>query len=262
MRDTANPMAIFPMCLNTFRTRKTHAFSTKLLITPGETGAELILASDPDCDRMGAAAPLTLDPTGPWASFDGNQLGALLADFVLSKRKAANTLSENHYVITTLVTTLMIKRIAEAYGVQGKNENLVGFKWICSLMDKLGPDEFVFGTEESHGYLVGTYARDKDGAIACMLMSELAAEAKANGKSVHDKLNELYFEYGYHAERLLTIKMEGSDGMRRMKLVMEKLRNDTPQQLGELKISSLRDYAAGSITMLGGGARTAVRTDR
>ena len=209
------------------------------------TGAELILASDPDCDRMGAAAPVTTDIKGDWKTLTGNQLGAILAEFILNQRKANGTLTSDHYVITTLVTTLMAKRITEAYGCTCYNENLVGFKWICSVMDEVGPDHFVFGTEESHGYLVGQYARDKDGAVACMLMTELAAWVKSTGKSLFEFLDELYLKYGYHGEELVTIRMEGSDGMRRMEALMAKFRAEPPTDLGGVKVHSMRDYSSG-----------------
>ena len=124
------------------------------------SGGELILASDPDCDRMGAAAPVTTDSTGEWAVFNGNQLGVLLGDFIMTKRKEAGTLSADNYVVTTLVTTKMLSRAAEHFGVRCLADNLVGFKWICSVMDQEGPSKFIYGTEESHGYLVGEYARD------------------------------------------------------------------------------------------------------
>jgi len=207
-----------------------------------ESGAELVLASDPDCDRMGAAAPLTLEPGSEWATFNGNQLGALLCDFVLSQLDERGDLTKNSYAVTTLVTTTMINRICEYYRVKCYNENLVGFKWICNLMDVVGPKDFVFGAEESHGYLVGEYCRDKDGAIACLMMSELAAAAKAQGMSVHQKLAHLYRDHGYHAERLITIRMEGSDGMKRMEKMMNLLRDETPWQLGNVEFTSLRDY--------------------
>ncbi len=207
-----------------------------------ETGTELILASDPDCDRMGAAAPMTLDPSGPWKTFNGNQLGVLLADYVLGQRKAADTISSANFVVTTLVTTMMIKRLTEAYGARCFNENLVGFKWICNVVDREGPDDFVFGTEESHGYLVGTYARDKDGAIACLLMTELAAKCKAERITLFDRLDQLYRMHGYHSERLLTVRMEGSDGMKRMQKLMDKLRTDGPEAMGGMSIKATRDF--------------------
>ncbi len=210
-----------------------------------QTGGELILATDPDCDRMGAAAPMTIDPAGPWDTFNGNQLSVLLGEFVLSKRAEAGTLSESNFVVTTLVTTQMLRRACESYGVRCFDNNLVGFKWICSVVDEQGPDDFVYGTEESHGFLVGQYCRDKDGAVACMLMAELAADVKAKGMSLHQFLDSLYAKYGYHQERLVNIRMEGSDGMKRMEALMAKFRSDPPQSLGGIPVVAVRDYQSG-----------------
>ena len=151
------------------------------------------------------------------------------------------------FMVTTLVTTQLTRRIAEHYGIRCYDNNLVGFKWICNVVDEAGPEGFVFGAEESHGYLTGTYARDKDGAVACMLMSELAAKCVAEGKSVHEKLDELYRQHGYHAERLATIRMEGSDGMRRMQQLMDRLRSAGPDSLGGLDVSAVRDYGQSEI---------------
>ena len=217
-----------------------------------ETGAELILATDPDCDRMGAAAPLTTDPNGDWGTFNGNQLGALLADFILSQRQATNHLDADKFIVTTLVSTMMLKRIADSFGVRCSHENLVGFKWIASVIDDWGPDNFVYGTEESHGFLVGQYCRDKDGAIACLLMTELAAHVKAMGISLHEHLDKLYLKYGYHGERLITIRMEGSDGMKRMEALMSKFRTDPPAELGGLSVAARRDYANATRTLADG----------
>ncbi len=205
-------------------------------------GTELILASDPDCDRMGAAVPVTTDPSGPWQVLNGNQLSALLCEFILRQRKKGGQLKPEHYVVTTLVTTLMLERICKSFNVRCLGQNLVGFKWICNVMDQVGPENFVFGTEESHGFLVGQYCRDKDGAVACMLMSELAAEVKSRGISLIDHLNQLYRTYGFHGERLVTIQMEGSDGMRRMQSLMEAFRTRPPASIGGLPIVGIRDY--------------------
>jgi phosphoglucomutase/phosphomannomutase len=208
------------------------------------TGAELIMASDPDCDRMGAAAPVTQDVTGQWHVFNGNQLCVLLGDFVMRKRKAAGRLLPENYIVTTLVTTQMLQRAAEHYGVKCFGDNLVGFKWICSVMDREGPAEFIYGTEESHGFLVGEYCRDKDGVVACMLMAELAAEVKASGKTLVEHLDSLYAKFGYHQERLINIQMTGSDGMKRMQALMAKFRSDPPTTMGGLAITGIRDYAS------------------
>jgi len=207
-----------------------------------QTGADLALATDPDCDRMGCAAPLTLAPDAPWATLNGNQLGALLADYVLDRRQAAGTLSPRHYLVKTLVTTELIRRIGDSYGVRTCGNLLVGFKWIGGAVDDQGPDRFVMGCEESHGYLVGQYARDKDGTVSCMLMSELAARLKADGKSVHQRLDELFLQHGLHSERLLTIQMAGSEGMVRMQRLMERFRRQPPATLGSRPLAAVRDY--------------------
>ena len=129
---------------------------------------------------------------------------------LLERRKAAGTLSPQHYVAKTLVTTEMIRRIADAYGVRTCGELLVGFKWIAGLVDDEGPERYVFGAEESHGYQVGTYTRDKDGVVAALLMSELAARAKSQGQTLHQKLDALYWQYGCHAERTVSATMPSS----------------------------------------------------
>ena len=129
------------------------------------------------------------------------------------------------------------------FGVRCLADNLVGFKWICSVMDEEGPSNFIYGTEESHGYLVGEYARDKDGVVACMLMTELAAEIKSQGKSLWEHMDSLYEKYGFHQERLVNIKMTGSDGMKRMEALMAKFRSDPPKTLGGLAVTGVKDYS-------------------
>lgn len=203
-----------------------------------EIGADLILATDPDCDRMGCAAPLTTDPAGEWGTFTGNQLGGLLTDYVLEQ----SHLTPEHYVVKTLVTTELIRRIADSYQVKTYGNLHVGFKWIAGQVDDAGPERFLFGTEESHGYMVGTYARDKDGAVACMLMAELAARVKAEGKSLHEKLEALYWQHGYHAEHTINVFMAGSEGMTRMQALMRQLREQPPKSLAGIEVTAIRDY--------------------
>ena len=161
----------------------------------------------------------------------------------MTKRKEAGTLSADSFIVTTLVTTKMLSRAAEHFGVRCFADNLVGFKWICSVVDREGPSDFIYGTEESHGYLVGEYARDKDGVVACMLMSELAAEIKSQGKSLWQHMDSLYEKYGLHHERLINIKMTGSDGMKRMEALMAKFRSDPPKTLGGLAVTGINDYS-------------------
>ncbi len=221
-----------------------------------QTGADLVLVTDPDCDRIGVAAPQTLKPGAAWATFTGNQIGALLTDFVLENTAG---LTPDHYLVKTLVTTEMIRRIGQSYGVKTYGDLLVGFKWIGGLMDEKGPDKFVLGLEESHGYLAGQYARDKDGALAAMLMAEAAARAKAAGKSVYEKLEDLFWQHGYHAEHVLNLQMEGSEGMGRMKALMQQFRDRPPRTLAGIPVAAVRDYqnltvrtAAGEVRPLAG----------
>lgn len=225
-----------------------------LIIARGkQVGADLILASDPDCDRIGLAAPLTPAAGSAWGTMTGNQIGALLAEYILDRRKAGRSLSPDHYVVKTLVTTEMIGRIADAYGVKTCGDLQVGFKYIGGTMDEMGPDKFVFGTEESHGYLVGQYARDKDAAVAAMLLAELGAQVKANGQTLHQKLDSLYWQYGCHAEKQVSVTMPGSEGMSRMQALMARFRTDPPCTLAGMTVVRVRDYLNLQTLTPGGG---------
>jgi len=217
-----------------------------------ETGADLVLVTDPDCDRIGIAAPQTLKSGAPWATFTGNQIGALLTDFVLENTSG---LTPEHYLVKTLVTTEMIRRIGQSYGVPTHGDLLVGFKYIGGMMDERGPDKFVLGLEESHGYLAGQYARDKDGALAAMLMAEAAAQAKAAGKSVYEKLEDLFWQHGYHAEHVLNLQMEGSEGMGRMIALMQQFRDAPPRALAGIPVAAVRDYQNRIIRTADGAVR-------
>ncbi len=216
-------------------------------------GFDLIMATDPDADRLGVAAPRTTDSSGEWATLNGNQIGSVLAEYILARRQAAGTLTPEHYIVKTLVTTALTAKIAQHYGVGCETNLLVGFKWIAGVMDRDGADKFVFGTEESHGYLVGEYARDKDGPVACMLMSELAAQLKADGQSLHQYLDSLYLRHGYHAEHLINVFMEGSEGMANMKKLMAAFRSHPPQSLGGMPVAQVRDYLHSQILPVGDG---------
>ena len=205
-----------------------------------QSGAELILSTDPDADRLGCAA--RLKKGGAWKPFTGNQIAALLAEHILAGRKAAGRHSREDYLVKTIVTTEMIRRIGDAYGVRTYGELMVGFKWIAGLMDDLGPERFVFGAEESHGYLVGQYARDKDAAVAALLMAELAAQCKARGQTLHEKLDALFWQYGCHQERTVSKTMPGSEGMGRMTALMNRLRKTPPTSLAGTAVSQTRDF--------------------
>ncbi len=241
----ASPDGDFPNVPNHVANPENSEVFSDIITYARDVEADIILATDPDCDRLGCAAPLATDSSGTWATFSGNQIGALLADFVLDKRRQNGSISAEHFVVKTLVTTEMVKHIADSYGVRTIGKLLVGFKWIGGAIDEFGPEKFVFGTEESHGYLVGHYARDKDAAVAAMLMSELAAQVKADGQTLHEKLDALYWQHGYHAERTLNLKMTGFEGMARMKALMATFRAEPPLKLAGLDIVRVRDYQRG-----------------
>ena len=223
---------------------------TAMIARAEESGADIILSTDPDADRLGAAA--RLGQGEKFVPFTGNQIGALLADFVLSCRKEAKTLSPEHYVVKTLVTTELTRRVADSYGAKTYGNLLVGFKWIAQVIDQVGPEKFVLGTEESHGFQVGVYARDKDGAVAAMLLAELAVKCKAAGQTLHEKLDELFIKHGAHAERTVSVSFPGSEGMARMTQLMSQLRSEPPEQLAGISVAQVRDYENLLVTPRGG----------
>lgn len=248
----AEPSGDFPNVPGHVSNPENRAVFDEIIVHAQKVAADVILATDPDADRLGVAAPLTSDSQGPWATLNGNQIGALLTDFVCATMKRLGKLTPRSYVIKTLVTTELTRRIAESHGVRCEGNLHVGFKWIAGVMDELGPDDFVFGTEESHGYLIGQYARDKDGAVACLLMAMLAAELKAIGKSLHQRLNELLIQHGCHEESLVNVQMEGSEGMVQMRKLMHSFRTTPPRQLGGIAVAAVRDYLALTHTAIGG----------
>jgi phosphoglucomutase/phosphomannomutase len=230
-------------------------------------GADLALATDPDCDRIGCAAPLsfagegtgkasgTQNKAASWRTLTGNQLGALLADYLLENRRAKGDLSPQHFIVQTLVTTQLVRRIGDSYGVGTIGDLLVGFKWIAGAIDQFGPERFIYGTEESHGYMAGSYVRDKDGAAASMLLCELAARLKAAGQTLHEKLDALFWQHGVHAERTISVMMPGSEGMVRMMEVMAAFRAAPPAQIAGDRVARVRDYERQIVTPAGGEPR-------
>jgi phosphoglucomutase/phosphomannomutase len=210
-------------------------------------GADLALATDPDCDRIGCAGPVRFAADSAWKTLSGNQIGALLADYVLETRQRAGTLTPDHYIVQTLVTTQLTRRIADSYQVRTFGDLLVGFKWIAQIMDEHDPNLFVYGTEESHGYLAGQHARDKDGGVAALLACELAAKLKAEGHTLHEKLDALFWQHGVHRERTVSVQMPGSEGMTRMQEVMASFRADGPSELAGSRVVQVRDYLSQTI---------------
>lgn len=204
-----------------------------------QAGHDLILASDPDADRLAVAVR---GADGRFVCLTGNQLGALLVDYILRKRSAAGSLSEASYVAETLVTTPLIAAIARAYQVDVVSDLLVGFKYIGQTMDQRGAEGFVFGAEESLGYLAGDYCRDKDAAIAALYTMELAAELLRQNKTLLDRLDELYLQHGYYAETQQSIVCKGDRGRQQIEGLMARLRSQPPDELAGWSFTAVRDY--------------------
>jgi phosphoglucomutase/phosphomannomutase len=202
-------------------------------------GAQLVLASDPDADRLGVAVR---DGNGNYRPLSGNALAALLVDYILRKRKSSGTLGPAHYVVTTLVTTPLVGAIARSYKVRVVDDLLVGFKYIAQAIDREGGDRFVFGCEESLGYLAGSYARDKDAAVAALHICECAAELKKQGKTLLDRLDELYLEHGYHAELQRSETCRGAQGKGQLERLIERLTRDPPTALAGIALARVRDF--------------------
>lgn len=211
-----------------------------------EVDADIILATDPDADRLGVYAKDTA--TGEYVSFTGNMSGMLIAEYILRERTAAGTLPENPALVETIVTTDMAKSVAAAYGVN-LIEVLTGFKYIgeqIRLFEENNTYNYVFGLEESYGCLAGTYARDKDACVAVMLLCEVAAFYKAQNKTLWNAMVEMYEKYGYYKEGLATLTLKGEKGAKQIKDMMEKMRSEMPSQIGEYKVNAMRDYLKGT----------------
>jgi phosphoglucomutase/phosphomannomutase len=215
------------------------------------TGADLVLASDPDADRIGVGVPVTGDPKGDWITLDGNQIAVLLAAFVMKETESLGKLRSDHYLITTLVSTQMGKALARREGVRTEDDLLVGFKWIAQRIDEAGPAGFLFGFEESHGYLKGTYARDKDAAVASLLFAELAATVKDRKQTVVEYLDDLYIDVGHHGEHLINKTYKGREGVEKIQTLMRAFRTDPPRKIAGLEITEVYDYLTHEIRTLG-----------
>ncbi len=202
---------------------------------------DLILGTDPDCDRVGIVVK---NSDGEYITMTGNQTGALLCEYILSQKSEKNIMPENPFVAKTIVTTDIIRNICNNYSVT-MFECLTGFKFIGELIHKheeKGNKHFVFGFEESYGYLAGTHSRDKDGVVASMLIAEMAAFYSLQKKTLYDALNDLYEKYGWHKEGVCNIYREGIDGAEEIKRIMSSFRNNPPKIISGLKVLALRDY--------------------
>jgi phosphoglucomutase/phosphomannomutase len=216
------------------------------------TRAAIILASDPDADRLGVAVR---DASGEFVPLTGNRIAALLCDYVLRKRTVAGTLTPKHYVLESVVTTKLVAALAKSHGLRSLDDLMVGFKFVADTMDREGPDLFVFAAEESLGYLTGSYARDKDASVAALLMCETAAELRAVGKTLLDRLDELYVEHGYYLETQKSEAAKGAQGQALIEKLMRSFREQPPAELGGIRFARALDYGQKEIRRLPDNAR-------
>ena len=211
-----------------------------------EIDADLVLATDPDADRLGVRVK---DKDGVYHDLTGNMSGCLLADYEIGQRKAVKGLPEDGVLIKTIVTTNMADAIADYYGVK-LTEVLTGFKYIGQQIlgfEQKGKGTYLFGFEESYGCLIGTHARDKDAIVATMALCEAAAWYKAQGKTLWDAMIDLYERYGYYKDDIKSVSLKGVEGLQKIQEIMETLRAKTPETLGGYQVCRFRDYKAGVI---------------
>lgn len=207
-------------------------------------GADIIIGTDPDCDRVGVVVK---DNSGEYIVLNGNQVGSLLVDYVMSNKVEEIKNMNKPMIVKTIVTSELGSEIAKSYGV-GSVDTLTGFKFIGEKIHQYEQDNsatFIMGYEESYGYLVGTHARDKDGVVSALLISEMAAYYYDKGMSLYEGLQEVYKKYGYYREELKSITLKGIDGMEQIKSIMNTFRTSSIKEIAGIKVSELKDYSKG-----------------
>ena len=217
-----------------------------------EVNADVVLATDPDADRLGVYAKDSA--TGEYMSFTGNMSGMLIAEYILSEKKAKGILPKNGALIKTIVTTNLADVVAKEYNVK-LIEVLTGFKYIgeqIKLFEQNHSYEYVFGFEESYGCLVGTHARDKDAIVAVMMLCEAAAYYKKQGLTLWDQMLRIYEKYGYFKETLVSITKKGKEGLAEIQGMLDKLRSNPPKKIGGYKVLATRDYNNNTVTKADG----------
>lgn len=206
-----------------------------------ETAPDLIFGTDPDCDRIGVVVKESADS---YKVLTGNQVGILLSDYILNARKEMGILSGQDTIVKTIVTSDMVKPIAMHYGTQVMDV-LTGFKYIGEKIKEFletGANNFVFGYEESYGYLSGDFVRDKDAVIASVLIAEMALYYRTQGKNLYEALEDLFKQYGYYREDLVSIQMEGKDGQEKIQAIISNLRENAPKEVGGIRVVRVEDY--------------------
>ena len=219
-----------------------------------EIGADILLATDPDCDRVGIAVP---DDSGKLVLMSGNEVGAMLLNYILSQKKEKGLLSDNSIAVKSFVSTDLAEVIAKKYNCKFKNL-LTGFKYIGELVTNLEAEgrasDFVMGFEESYGYLAGTHARDKDAVVASMLICEMAAYYKTKNMNLVDVMESLYEEFGFYANVVESYTFEGASGMEKMASIMDGLRANAPSKIAGYDVVSVSDYEASKTVFANGRA--------
>lgn len=215
-----------------------------------ETGADLMLATDPDADRVGIAMRT---PSGEYELVSGNEMGVLLLDYIAAGRIEAGTMPERPVAVKSVVSTQLADRIAEHYGVELRSV-LTGFKWIGDQIHRLETENeaerFIFGFEESYGYLAGSYVRDKDAVVASMLICEMAAYYRSIGSSIKARLEEIYASYGHYLNAVDSFEFPGLSGMEKMGGIMEALRKNPPKELAGYAVTTVTDFESSESTGL------------
>ena len=218
-------------------------------------GADFILGSDPDADRVGL---MVRDHTGKFIPLSGNQTGVLLLDYVIGAKKRMGTLPEKAAALKTIVTTEMARKVAQVNGVN-MFDTFTGFKFMAekkNALEAAGEGHVIMSYEESYGYMLGDYVRDKDAVTASMLLTEMAAWYAAQGMTLFDALEALYKKYGYYAEKTHNLVMPGLDGLTRMAALMKRLREAPPEEISGVRVAVRKDYADGTVTDCASGAKS------
>ncbi|MGL5692975.1 MAG: phospho-sugar mutase, partial [Peptostreptococcaceae bacterium] len=208
------------------------------------SGSDLVIATDPDCDRVGVAVKTV---SGDYALLTGNQIGGLLTNYIIEGLKEKNELKEDSVLIKTIVTSEFGADIAKANNVEVMNV-LTGFKFIgekIKSFEETNKNTYLFGYEESYGYLVGTHARDKDGVVASLLIAEMAAYYYSKGMSLYEGLQELYKKYGYFKEKTISMTLKGIEGLQKIQEIISYFRNSKIDSINDIKVVDLKDYQMG-----------------
>ena len=252
VKEQAEPDGNFPT-VNSPNPEEQDALKMAVALAEKEN-ADLVIGTDPDADRLGIVVQ---DLNQSWYYLNGNQIMVILTEYLLSKKQAKKQLSSHHFIASTIVSSPMLKIMAEAYKIQFKS-CLTGFKWIAKLIQDHPELDFIGGGEESFGYLVGSQVRDKDAISASLLVCELASELKSHGKSIYTFLMECYQKYGVYFERLQSLTYEGKTGAETIQQMMTRFRNNPPQQIAGIAVETLEDYQTSFSTELKNQQKTLI----